>query len=49
MTPRAAAADVMDQLYAHVRGIRGSGPLNDDFSILDLRWQNGPPSGEGPA
>jgi sigma-B regulation protein RsbU (phosphoserine phosphatase) len=49
MTPRAAAADVMDQLYAHVRGIRGSGPLNDDFSILDLRWQNGSPSGEGAA
>jgi hypothetical protein len=29
----------MDQLYAHVRTIRGGDVLNDDFSFLDLRWQ----------
>jgi sigma-B regulation protein RsbU (phosphoserine phosphatase) len=39
MTPRAGAADAMDQLNAHVRTIRGGDVLNDDFSILDLRWQ----------
>ena len=39
MTPRARDADVMDQLNAHVRTIRGGDTLNDDFSILDLRWQ----------
>jgi sigma-B regulation protein RsbU (phosphoserine phosphatase) len=39
LAPRAKEPDVMDQLYAHVRTIRGGDVLNDDFSILDLRWQ----------
>jgi sigma-B regulation protein RsbU (phosphoserine phosphatase) len=39
MAPRARDRDVMDRLYAHVKTIRGGDILNDDFSILDLRWQ----------
>lgn len=39
LTPRARDVDVMDQLYAHVRTIRGGDVLNDDFSFLDVRWQ----------
>lgn len=39
LTPRARELDVMDQLYAHVRTIRGGDVLNDDFSFLDARWQ----------
>jgi sigma-B regulation protein RsbU (phosphoserine phosphatase) len=39
LAPRAKDPDVMDQLYAHVRTIRGGDVLNDDFSILDVRWR----------
>jgi sigma-B regulation protein RsbU (phosphoserine phosphatase) len=34
----AGADDLTDRLYSHVRGLRGGGTLNDDFSILDIRW-----------
>jgi sigma-B regulation protein RsbU (phosphoserine phosphatase) len=34
----AGAADLADRLYAHVRTMRGTDVLNDDFSILDVRW-----------
>jgi sigma-B regulation protein RsbU (phosphoserine phosphatase) len=39
LAPRAAADDLMDQLYAHVKDLRGGDILNDDFSICDVRWQ----------
>jgi sigma-B regulation protein RsbU (phosphoserine phosphatase) len=35
---RAVADDLMDQLYAHVKELRGGAILNDDFSICDVRW-----------
>ena len=38
ITGIAGADDLMDRLYAHVRALRGAGTLNDDFSILDVRW-----------
>ena len=34
----AAAGDLVDRLYAHVRARRGAEVLNDDFSILDVCW-----------
>jgi sigma-B regulation protein RsbU (phosphoserine phosphatase) len=37
LAPRAGAGDVLDQLYAHVKEIRGGDVLNDDCSILDVR------------
>lgn len=37
LSPRSGDADAMDQLYVHVKGIRGGDTLNDDFSILDVR------------
>lgn len=36
--PRVGADDLMEQLYAKVRQVRGGEILNDDFSILDARW-----------
>jgi sigma-B regulation protein RsbU (phosphoserine phosphatase) len=30
--------DVTDRLYAHVRSLRGGDTLDDDCSILDVRW-----------
>jgi sigma-B regulation protein RsbU (phosphoserine phosphatase) len=38
ITAAAGADDLMDRLYAHVRSLHGGDTLNDDFSILDLRW-----------
>ena len=38
VTNIAGADDLMDGLYAHVRTLRGGDTLNDDFSILDMRW-----------
>ena len=29
----------MDRLSAHVRQRHGSVTLNDDFSLLEIRWQ----------
>jgi sigma-B regulation protein RsbU (phosphoserine phosphatase) len=38
VTAMAGADDLTDRLYANVRAMRGAGTLNDDFSILDVRW-----------
>jgi len=38
VVPLAAEPDVMDRLSDHVRAMRGAETLNDDFSILDVRW-----------
>jgi sigma-B regulation protein RsbU (phosphoserine phosphatase) len=38
MAANAAAADLADRLYQHVRAMRATDVLNDDFSILDVRW-----------
>jgi len=34
----AGADDLTDRLHTHVRALRGGDTLNDDFSILDVRW-----------
>jgi sigma-B regulation protein RsbU (phosphoserine phosphatase) len=39
LRPRAGAGDLLDQLRAHARLLRGGDVLNDDFSILDARWR----------
>lgn len=39
LKPRAGADDLMEQVLDHVRGLRGGAVLNDDFSFLDVRWQ----------
>ncbi|MBX7103886.1 MAG: SpoIIE family protein phosphatase [Gemmataceae bacterium] len=37
LRPLGSADDLMDQLYSHVRELRGGPVLNDDFSILEVR------------
>jgi len=39
MTTIAGADDLPDRLHAHVRTLRGGDTLNDDFSILDMRFE----------
>jgi sigma-B regulation protein RsbU (phosphoserine phosphatase) len=38
LSPLAGKNDLMDQLYGHVRQLHGAETLNDDFSILEIRW-----------
>jgi sigma-B regulation protein RsbU (phosphoserine phosphatase) len=38
LTPLAGKDDLMDRLYGHVRQLHGAETLNDDFSILEIRW-----------
>jgi sigma-B regulation protein RsbU (phosphoserine phosphatase) len=38
VVPLAAEPHLMDRLTDHVRAMRGADTLNDDFSILDVRW-----------
>ncbi len=38
VTPLADQDDLMDRLSAHVRRMHGADTLNDDFSVLEIRW-----------
>jgi sigma-B regulation protein RsbU (phosphoserine phosphatase) len=37
LAPQEANADLMDDLYVHLKALRGTDLLTDDLSILDVR------------
>jgi len=49
LRPLCGTDDLMDQLYDHVRQLGGQSILKDDFSIVDVRWQqsSSPPEVNG--